>query len=360
MMKMSSRSRLATAIALPMSAFLLVACASGEAPAPAGGADDTSEETTEEVEAGSDNPEVTLRIASTPGTADPVYYCGLEVLEEQVESAGVGISIDLFPESQLGPDTERFPALQAGDIDIDLQGASALSNSYPLIGTLDAAYVFDNVDHKFDWIDNNSDELFQGWEEATGTTILNGWLFGLRTFSSTEPIYGPDDLASLRIRFPNSPAFIANAEALGANPVSIAFEEVYNALSTGLAEGQETPVATTNAQSFNEPLSYVSLNNHQVGIQWLVMNTEKLNSLTDEQRDVLVGAIGDIRTSHRQCLEDATQDILDEWTSSGEMTVIPTEEIDMEAFISGAEAYFSENFEGEQLELYQSIRATAP
>lgn len=347
---------MATVLALPMSALLLVACATADAPV---AEDSSGDEATTEAAAPA-NPDVTLRIASTPGTADPVYYCGLEVLEERVEAADVGISIELFPESQLGPDTERFPALQAGDIDIDLQGASALSNSYPLIGTLDAAYVFDNVDHKFDWIDNNSDILFDGWSEATGTTILNGWLFGLRTFTSTEPIYGPDDLADLRIRFPNSPAFIANAEALGANPVAIAFEEVYNALSTGLAEGQENPIATTNAQSFNEPLSYASLNNHQVGIQWLVMNTAKLESMTDEQRDVLLSAVSDIRTSHRACLEDATQDILDEWVANGEMTIIPTEDIDMEAFISGAEAYFLENFEGEQLDLYQAIRATAP
>lgn len=353
MEKKITRRRLATVLALPMSALLLVACATADEPV----AEDSS---SDEATTASVNPDVTLKIASTPGTADPVYYCGLEVLEERVEAANVGISIELFPDSQLGPDTERFPALQAGDIDIDLQGASALSNSYPLIGTLDAAYVFDDVDHKFDWVDNNSDVLFDGWAEATGTTIVNGWLFGLRTFTSTEPIYGPDDLADLRIRFPNSPAFIANAEALGANPVAIAFEEVYNAMSTGLAEGQENPIATTNAQSFNEPLSYASLNNHQVGIQWLVMNTAKLESMTDEQRDVLLAAISDIRTSHRQCLEDATQEILDGWVASGEMIVIPTEDIDMEAFISGAEAYFLENFEGDQLDLYKAIRATAP
>jgi TRAP-type C4-dicarboxylate transport system substrate-binding protein len=272
----------------------------------------------------------------------------------------VGLSIELFPASQLGPDTERFSALQAGDIDIDLQGASALSNSYPLIGTLDAAYAFDDVDHKFDWFDNHSGELMSGWEEATGTTVVNGWLFGLRTFTATEPIYGPDDLADLRIRFPGSPAFLANAEAMGANPVSVAFEEIYTALSTGLAEGQENPIATTDAGSFNEPLSYASLNNHQVGIQWLVMNSDKLASLTNEQREVLLTAIADIRTTHRTCVEEVTQEILDRWVSAGEMIVIPTEDIDMKAFISKAEAYFLENFEGEQLDLYKAIRATAP
>jgi TRAP-type C4-dicarboxylate transport system substrate-binding protein len=349
MIKMIARNRWAKALTLPLSVFLLAACTSAGTPSDTEGAPEAPA-----------NPEVTLSVASTPGITDPIYYCGLEILEETVEAAGVGLSIELFPTSQLGPDTERFPALQAGDIDIDLQGASALSNSYPLMGTLDAAYAFDSVDHKFDWFDNHSSELRSGWEEATGTTVVNGWLFGLRTFTSTEPIYGPDDLADLRIRFPGSPAFLANAEAMGANPVSVAFEEIYTALSTGLADGQENPIATTDAGSFNEPLSYASLNNHQVGIQWIVMNSEKLASLSTEQREVLLTAIADIRTSHRTCVEGATEEILDRWVSSGEMIVIPTEDIDMEAFISRSEAYFLENFEGEQLDLYKAIRATAP
>lgn len=355
MKKISSRGRLATAIALPMSALLLVACASdagtsggGDAPAP------TTEETA------STNPEVTLRIATTPPRTDPNFYCGVELLEQRVEAANVGITIELFPESQLGPDTERFGALQAGDIDIDLQGASALSNSFPLFGTLDAAYVFDNIDHKFDWIDNDSSDMFEAFSEATGTTVLNGWFFGVRTYTATEPIRSPEDLAGLRMRFPNSPAFIANAEAMGANPVAIAFEEIYNALSTGLADGQENPIPTTNAQSWQEPLSYASLNNHQIGIQWIVMNNDKLASLTDEQRDVLLTNIMEIRAENRKCVDDATQEILDDWIATGEMTVIPTSEIDVAAFIAKAEEYFLNTYEGEQLDLYKSIRATAP
>jgi TRAP-type C4-dicarboxylate transport system substrate-binding protein len=353
MKKISSKGRLAAALALPMSALLLVACASGggapsgQTPAPA-------------PQASAVNPEVTLKIATTPPRTDPNFYCGVELLEQRVEAAGVGITIELFPESQLGPDTERFAALQAGDIDIDLQGASALSNSFPLFGTLDAAYVFDNVDHKFDWIDNYSSDLFDEFNAATGTTVLNGWFFGVRTYTATKPIRSPEDLAGLRMRFPNSPAFIRNAEAMGANAVPVAFEEIYNALSTGLADGQENPIPTTDAQSWQEPLSYASLNNHQIGIQWLVMNNDSLASLTDEQRDVLLSNIVEIRAENRKCVEDATNEILDRWVADGEMEVIPTSDINMAAFISKAEQYFLNTFEGEQLDLYKSIRQTAP
>jgi len=352
MKKISSRGRLATVLALPMSMLLLVACASG------GGATDGQSEPAAP-QASATNPEVTLRIATTPPRTDPNFYCGVALLEERVEAAGVGITIELFPESQLGPDTERFAALQAGDIDIDLQGASALSNSYPLFGTLDAAYVFDNVDHKFNWIDNYSSVLFDDFSAATGTTVLNGWFFGVRTYTATQPIRSPEDLAGLRMRFPPSPAFVANAEAMGANAVVVPFEEIYNALSTGLADGQENPIPTTDAQSWQEPLSYASLNNHQIGIQWLVMNNDKLASLTDEQRDVLLSNIQEIRAENRECVDTATQEILDRWVASGEMEVIRTEDIDVAAFIAKAEQYFLSTYEGEQLELYKSIRETA-
>jgi TRAP-type C4-dicarboxylate transport system substrate-binding protein len=124
MIKKIARNRWAKVVALPLSVFLLAACSSAGTP--------SATEDAPEAPA-NPNPEVTLSVASTPGITDPVYYCGLEILEETIEAAGVGLSIELFPTSQLGPDTERFPALQAGDIDIDLQGASALSNSYPLM-----------------------------------------------------------------------------------------------------------------------------------------------------------------------------------------------------------------------------------
>src|SRR5690606_30218444 len=104
----------------------------------------------------------------------------------------------------------------------------------------DSAYIFNNTDHMFKFIDSDaSNGLKEDMLAETGIRTLNAFYFGDRTFSANTPIRHPDDLQGIRIRFPNSPAFLANAAAMGAEPVAIAFEELFLALQQGLADGQE-------------------------------------------------------------------------------------------------------------------------
>lgn len=304
--------------------------------------------------------EVTLSLGTSQPEATPNFYCGAELLKERVEEADVGVAIDLFPSSQLGPDSERFTSLQSGDIDIDLQGSSGLSATFPPIGVLDAAYGFEDVDHTFDWVDNHSQELFDEFHEETGATIIDGWYFGTRTFSSTEPIRNPDDLSKLQMRFPDSPAHLMNAEALGANDVAVAVEEVYTALQQGVVQGQENPVVATKSESYDEVLDYMNLNNHLIGIHWVVISDQALDRLNEEQQEIIFETVKEIRPENRDCVDQETEEVLDEWRADGPLTVIEEDEIDQAAFIEKAEEYFHDKYTGAELELYEQIRSTAP
>ena len=303
------------------------------------------------------NEDVTLTVATSQPETTPNYYCGVELLKERLEEADIGFTVDLFPASQLGPDTERFAAVQAGDIDIDLQGASALSATYEPIGVVDAAYVFNDVDHAFEWIDNESSDLFAGFNDETGARIVDGWFFGNRTFTTKDtPIETPDDLEGLPIRFPDSPQFLANAEAMGITPVAVANEEIYVALQQGIAVGQENPIVATRSQSFDEILKVASLNNHQVGIHWLVVSDQTYDKMSDDQAALLEETIHGIRTENRECVEEETNTILDEYRADASYTVVEEEDVDKDAFIEKAEEFFNSYYDGERLDLYTSIR----
>ncbi|MET4582665.1 TRAP-type C4-dicarboxylate transport system substrate-binding protein [Conyzicola nivalis] len=338
-----SKSRVVFASSvLTAGALLLAGCSS---PADDGG------------EATGGNEDVTLTVATSQPETTPNYYCGVELLKERLEEADIGFTVDLFPASQLGPDTERFAAVQAGDIDIDLQGASALSATYEPIGVVDAAYVFNDVDHAFEWIDNESSDLFAGFNEETGARIVDGWFFGNRTFTTKDtPIESPDDLEGLPIRFPDSPQFLANAEAMGVTPVAVANEEIYVSLQQGIAVGQENPIVATHSQSFDEILKVASLNNHQVGIHWLVVSEKTYDKMSDEQAELLEETIHGIRAENRDCVDEETNKILDEYRADDSFTVVEEEDVDKEAFIEKAEEFFNSYYDGERLELYTAIR----
>ena len=231
---------------------------------------------------------------------------------------------------------------------MDLQGGSAMSTAFPKIGVLDAAYAFNDIDHFFKWIDSNGQEFFADFNGATDTTIIDAWYFGMRTFTATAPITKPEDLASLKIRFPNTPQFLANAKALGANAVAIAVEELYLALQQGVAQGQENPVVATHAQKFDEVLKVASLTNHQVGTHYVVISDKTLAKMSQAQKDALFKAVKDIRAENRKCVDDETKKVIDEWKADPTRTVLEGDKVDRQAFITKAEAFFKDLLQGRE------------
>ncbi|SDD78392.1 DctP family TRAP transporter solute-binding subunit [Glycomyces harbinensis] len=302
---------------------------------------------------------VTLSFANSYPTSHAHNRCGTELVKEKLEAADVGIEVEIFSDSQLGGDADRFTSVMAGDISMDIQGSSALASSHEPIGVFDMAYAFDGPDHLFEWFDGgDADQLKEDFAAETGAHILDVWYFGMRHFSANDPIRTPADLQGLRMRFPDSPIYLANAEAMGAEATAVAFEEVYLSLQQGVVDGQENPIDTIQSMSFNEVQSHVSLTGHQTGSQMIVVSDAAWQSLSSEQQEALTEAVHETRAENRQCIEDDTEAILDEWRSAGAPTIV--EDVDLAAFQAATEAYFLENLEGDQLELYESIRSSAP
>ena len=69
---------------------------------------------------------------------------------------------------------------------------------------------------------------------------------------SDKKIKTPADLAGVKLRMPGTDAWQFLGKALGANPVPMAFTEVYTALQTGAIDGQDNPLPTDKDMKFYE------------------------------------------------------------------------------------------------------------
>ena len=340
--------------------FVLVACngTAGDSPSPDGPSptSDDPEPSVAESAPPATGEEIELTLAHSYQTDHAHHRCGAEALATNLEERNVGLTIEIFPASQLGPDADRFTSVSNGDIDIDLQGASAIAATMPVVGVVDAAYVFDDADHVFEFLETDTFTDLQAEAlDATGVHLLDAWWFGMRQFTANSPIRHPDDFEGLRMRFPDTPRYLANAEALGAEAVAVAFEEVYLSLQQGVIDGQENPIPTIASLNLPEVQSHVSLTAHQAGFQFVIVADATWQQLSADQQTALTEAIREVRAEDRQCIEDDEQLFLDEWAESGDMEVV--EDVDRDAFIERAEEYFGENLEGAELELYEAIRA---
>lgn len=338
--------------ALALAALMLLAACNG-------GGSPSAVASTEESAAASvpQQTEVELTLAHSYQEGQPQVECGANVIKEEAEAAGVGLTIEIFGASQLGGDADRIQSVIAGDIDLDIQGASALSAVYEPMSAVDGAFVFDDSDHMYRYFTSEASvALTDGFEDATGVHILGAWNTGARQFTANVPIRTPDDLEGLRMRFPPSPTFLLNAAAMGAAAVEVAFEELYLALQQGTVDGQENPITNIDAINLDEVQDYISLSSHQLSSN-LVIVGPVWNDLSTEQQDALAAAVEEAMVQEPQCAADAEEEILAGWREGGEMEII--DDVDRDAFRELAEPYLREHFTAEQVEVLEAIRSTA-
>ena len=232
-----------------------------------------------------------LTLAHSYADTHPAVRCGAQVIADELAAADVGLTIEIYGGSQLGPDADRILSVQAGDIDIDIQGASALSAIYAPISAVDGAFVFDDSEHMYNYLSGEaSQDLKQGFYDATGVTILGGWNTGARQFTANVPIRTPDDLEGLKMRFPGSPTFLLNAEAMGAEAVAVPFEELFIALQQGTVDGQENPLVNIQTNNLTEVQDVVSMSSHQLSSNLVVVGPF-WDELSPEQQEALSAAV---------------------------------------------------------------------
>ena len=168
----------------------------------------------------------------------------------------------------------------------------------------------------------------------------------MRHFTANEPIREPGDLDGLRMRFPNSPQFLMNAEALGAEATEVAYEELFLALQQGTVDGQENPIINIAAISLEEVQDHISLSSHQANSN-LVIIGEVWDELSTEQQEALQSAVDSAVEQVPGCVDEDEQETLAEWEQTGALEVV--DDVDVETFRTQVDAYLRDNFTEEQL-----------
>lgn len=349
-------SRRPTTLVFTLAALLaLTACGDGTASEEPADSEPPGESSAPASEAAAAEFELTLAHSYQEG--QPQVRCGAYVIRDEVEAANVGIEIEVFGNSQLGGDADRFPSVVSGDIDMDIQGASALSAAYEPMSAVDGAFVFDDSEHMYRYFSTDaSAPLREGFEAETGVHILGGWNTGARQFTANVPIRSPADLEGLRMRFPPSPQFLMNAAAMGAEAIEVDFEELFLALQQGTVDGQENPITNIDANSLYEVQDVISLSAHQLSSN-LVIIGPVWNELSAEQQEALAAAVEEAMVQEPVCAAEDEEAILAGWEESGAIEIV--DDVDRDAFREQAEPYLRENFTPEQIEVLDSIRAVA-
>jgi C4-dicarboxylate-binding protein DctP len=127
--------------------------------------------------------------------------------------------------------------------------------------------------------------------EPKGMTGLAYWDNGFKQMSANKKLVTPDDYKGLKFRIQSSKVIEAQFRSLGSIPQVMAFGEVYQALQTGVVDGQENTWSNIYTQKMNEVQKYASVTNHGYIGYVVVVNKKFWDTLPADIRDQLTKAM---------------------------------------------------------------------
>lgn len=221
--------------------------------------------------------------------AHPVNQFATTAATKIREETDGSVDIKIFPNSQLGSQTDMLSQVRSGAIEFVPVSAILLSTLVPISSISGLGFAFPNVSDVWQAMDGNLGKFVRARIEKTGLVVFDRmWDTGYRQItSSTKPIASPDDMAGFKIRVPASPLWVSIFKALGAAPATINFGEVYSALQTKIVDGQETTLSLVETNKFYEVQKYGSLTNHMWDGPWLLANRNAWGRLPEKTREII-------------------------------------------------------------------------
>src|SRR3974390_207101 len=197
--------------------------------------------------------------------------------------------MQVFPNSQLGSDTDMLHQIRCGGIEFFTLSGLILGTLVKSAQINGIGFAFPDYDTVWKAMDGDLGAYVRGEIKKAGLEVMDKiWDNGFRqTTSSTRPINGPDDFKGFKIRVPVSPLWTSMFKAFDAAPASLNFSEVYSALQTKVVEGQENPLALISTAKLYEVQKYCSLTNHMWDGFWFLANRRALEALPPDIRAVV-------------------------------------------------------------------------
>ncbi|MDQ2929065.1 MAG: TRAP transporter substrate-binding protein [Caldimonas sp.] len=233
--------------------------------------------------------EFSYKYANNLPLAHPMNQRAREMAEAiKAESKG-RVDIQIFPNNQLGSDTDMLSQVRSGGIEFFTLSGLILSTLVPAASITGIGFAFSSYDEVWKALDGDLGAYVRKEIATSGLVPMERiWDNGFRQItSSTKPIRNADDLKGFKIRVPVSPLWTSMFKAFEASPASINFSEVYSALQSKVVDGQENPLAIISTAKLYEVQKYCSMTNHMWDGFWFLANGAAWHRLPDDLKAIV-------------------------------------------------------------------------
>ena len=248
--------------------------------------------------------------AESDGKIEPrVYHSG-------VLSGGKGIA--------------EIEMCQQGSIEIHITTTAYLANLVPKASIVSLPFLFRDIDQVIGLAKSGSPvlEIINNELNAKQLHIIAWWPRGFRQLTnSRRPVRKLEDIRGLKFRVMNNPLFVDNMNVMGANPVPMAWGEVYNGLQLKTIDGQENAEDVIYSSKLYEAQKYMTIWDYSTDMEVVLVNFDWWNQLAAEQREIIRQVANESVMYQVELLKKNTEDLRKKIAEEGmEIYYLPEDE----------------------------------
>src|SRR5688572_421063 len=226
----------------------------------------------------------------------PLGYPTVEAvvrMGKKLETATNGrLTIQMFPAMQLGGEKEMIEQAQVGALQMARISVGPMGPIVPELNVFNLPFMFRDTAHMEKVIDGPiGDEMLKKLSDhPTANLIGLCWMnAGTRNvYNSKKPINTVDDLKGLKIRMMGNPVFVETMNSLGGNGVAMGFDQLVNAMQTGVVDGAENNEPTYESGQHYRYAKYYSKTGHLMIPEILVYSKKGWEGLSKDDQDLIM------------------------------------------------------------------------
>ena len=281
-----------------------------------------------------------LKFAHVYETSEAYHRTAVWAAGEIAKRTNNRYTVEVFPASQLGKETDLNQGLTLGTVDIILTGQLFPGRVYGPISIGGAPFIFRDFNHWKKYSTSKLfDELSDGYQKASGgSKVVAITYYGERHVTANKAINKPEDMKGLKIRVPDAPLYTMFPRAVGANPTPIAFAEVYLALQNKTVDAQENPLPTIEAKKFYEVQTHIMLTGHITEALLTIIGAPLWAKLSDADKKIFTEVYREAAARATAEIVEAEKKLAVDFAKRGKTVV----KVDRKPFIAAVQKYYKE------------------
>ena len=258
-----------------------------------------------------------------------------KIVEEKTEGK---MKVEIYPNNQLGNQRDVVEGIQLGTIQMS-NIASVLAGFVRELNIFELPFLFENKDHFYAVLDSAIGESLRPAFEKRGFHLLGYFDAGVRHVMTVDKVvHSIEDLKGLKIRTMANPIHLAAFKAFGANPMPMAYGELYSALEQIVIDGAEAANTNYLSKKFFEPAPQWAMVGWIHLIETVFMSRFFYERLPQEHQKVIDEAALEMIQKERQWYTESEDKALLQLIEEGIKITYP----DREPFVAASQKVYKE------------------